>query len=483
MERPVALNCHTRFVGALRHASSVLHPRSSDASTSARSEAFPSAPNSLKGFRGNPHRQFASSWSQNGRKNFLIPVWATNNGDSTESDTAEAALPQFHTIPEALEDIAAGKFVVVLDDEDRENEGDLIIAGDKITTESMAFMVEYTSGVICIAMEGEDLDRLELPLMVDSLDNKEAMRTAFTVTVDLAEGITTGISAEDRSRTIKRLSDPRSFASDFRRPGHIFPLRYQSGGTVVRAGHTEAAVDLSRLAGCHPAGVLCEIVNKEDGSMARTPQLLEFAKRYGLKCITIADLIKYRLKHDTIVEKTGTMDVKTEFGKFEACSYKSTFDGSEYIAFVAGDVKNGESVPVHIHSADYLNDALSSELASAMRWVERQDRGVVIYAVGNASKSQSVLEGLQQLGEKMEGHTKKCETPEHHAVSVQILHDIGVKSIFLLSNVPGVSTEMENLGMQVQGSKVVSKFQVLEDLTGPAAAYLNGHGALHSKLA
>lgn len=484
MERPVSLNTHTNFVGALRHTSSILHPRISDASTSARPEPFPTTHASLKGFRGNSPKGFPVSWSRNSRKNFLIPIWATSNGNVAENGLQEAHHPEFHTIPEALEDIAAGKFVVVLDDEDRENEGDLIIAGDKMTTESMAFMVEYTSGVICIAMEGKDLDRLELPLMVNSAENEEAMRTAFTVTVDLAEGITTGISAKDRTMTIRRLSNPESSPSDFRRPGHIFPLRYQSGGTVVRAGHTEAAVDLARMAGCYPAGVLCEIVNKKDGSMARTPQLLEFAQQHGLKCITIADLIKYRLEHDKIVEKTGTMDVKTDFGKFDACCYRSTFDGSEYVAFVVGDVKDGKGVPVHIHSADYLTDALSSELTSAMKWVDRQDRGVVIYAIGKESRTCSVLEGLQQLGKKTETgqQSEKSGDGKHHAISVQILHDLGVKSIFLLGLSPQSAKEMEGLGMRVEGSRVVGKLQVLEDLSSPAAACLNGHSSLHGEL-
>eukprot|EP00884_Botryococcus_braunii_P002299 jgi/Botrbrau1/1206/Bobra.0163s0014.1 len=199
----------------------------------------------------------------------------------------------FHSIEAALLDIAAGRFVVVLDDEDRENEGDLIIAADKVTPEAMHFMVEHTSGVVCVGMEGRDLDRLALPLMVPSRENEEAMSTAFTITVDAREGTSTGISAEDRSRTIRLLADPTSLPGDFKRPGHIFPLRYREGGVVRRPGHTEASVDLARLAGCYPAGALCEIVNREDGSMARTPQLLEFAREHNLKAITIADLIKY----------------------------------------------------------------------------------------------------------------------------------------------------------------------------------------------
>ena len=202
----------------------------------------------------------------------------------------------FDTIESALEDVRAGKFVVVLDDEDRENEGDLICAADRVTTEAMAFMVEHTSGVICVGMRGEDCDRLELPLMVASRENNECMYTAFTVTADLAAGTTTGISAADRAATLRALAAPSTPAAAFKRPGHIFPLRARPGGVVVRPGHTEAAVDLARLAGCQPAGALCEVVDRRDGSMARTDRLVAFSREHGLKCITIADLIRYRLR-------------------------------------------------------------------------------------------------------------------------------------------------------------------------------------------
>ncbi len=217
----------------------------------------------------------------------------------------EQPLPGFDSIESALADLADGKLVVVLDDEDRENEGDLIMNADKVTTETMAFLVEYTSGVVCISMEGQDLDRLRLPLMVSSAENEESMYTAFAITVDLREDITTGISASDRAKTIRHLANPAAVSGDFRRPGHIFPLRYRPGGVLVRPGHTEAALDLARLSGSFPAGVLCEVVNKEDGSMSRTPELLAFAKQHNLKCITIADLIRYRLRHDQLVQESG----------------------------------------------------------------------------------------------------------------------------------------------------------------------------------
>lgn len=201
--------------------------------------------------------------------------------------------PGFSSIPDALADIAAGKFVVVTDDADRENEGDLIMAAERMTPAAMAFMVEHTSGIVCVGMTGADLDRLQLPLMVPTPENEEAMTTAFTVSVDLKAGTTTGISASDRSATCVALADPTAQPDDFNKPGHIFPLRARPGGVLQRRGHTEAGVDLARLAGCSPAGVLCEIVDRRDGSMAQTPQLLEFARRHDLRCITIDDLAQY----------------------------------------------------------------------------------------------------------------------------------------------------------------------------------------------
>jgi len=259
----------------------------------------------------------------------------------------EQPLPGFDSIKDALNDLAAGKFVVVLDDENRENEGDLICCADKATTELMAYMVEYTTGVICIAMEGSDLDRLKLPLMVSSLENEESMYTAFTITVDLREGISTGISASDRAKTIRHLADPQAKATDFRRPGHIFPLRYRPGGVLVRPGHTEASVDLARLAGSYPAGVLCEIVNKADGSMARTPDLLKYAKEHNLKCITIADLMRYRLRHDKLVTPAGSRTMaSTRHGPMAAHSFTSALDGAEHVVFATGSSSQGSSQPV-----------------------------------------------------------------------------------------------------------------------------------------
>ncbi|GAX74865.1 hypothetical protein CEUSTIGMA_g2311.t1 [Chlamydomonas eustigma] len=268
-------------------------------------------------------------------------------------------LPGFHSIKEALNDLQRGKFVVVLDDEDRENEGDLIICADRVTAEQVAFMVEHTSGVICIGMEGVDLDRLRLPLMVNSIENEEALYTAFTVTVDAREGISTGISAADRALTLKMLSNPQTQPQELRRPGHIFPLRSRPGGVLMRPGHTEASVDLARLSGCYPAGALCEIVNKRDGSMARTPELLQFAKEHDLKCITIADLIRYRLCHDNLISKESTVNLSSPaYGEVQVHTFKSKLDDSVYTALVSGSVSDCQNVLCQIQRQDSIADLL-----------------------------------------------------------------------------------------------------------------------------
>lgn len=351
---------------------------------------------------------------------------------SNGAGVAREGTTGFASIPEALEDIACGKFVVVLDDEDRENEGDLIIAGDKMTTEATAFMVEHTSGLICTAMTGDDLDRLNLPLMVDSAENKEAMRTAFTISVDLAEGVTTGISASDRCKTMQRLSDPQSQASDFQKPGHIFPLRYEPGGVLVRGGHTEAAVDLSRLAGCHPTGVLCEIVDRRDGSMALTPYLCEFAEQHNLKCITIAELIKYRMEHDSIVQNPGVASINLNERSCKAYSFQSLFDKSEYVAFVIGDIGGRHNVPVHLHSANFIADALVPRLGHAMQSMKNEDCGVVVYMVDGSKGPYSTLNYLLEgLGVGGSVENEPFSNSRRVAAIDQILCKLGAESTSL----------------------------------------------------
>src|SRR5690349_1233622 len=243
----------------------------------------------------------------------------------------------FDRVEQAIDAIKRGEFVVVVDDEDRENEGDLIIAAERMTPDKMAFMIRYTSGVICLPMEGARLDELQLPLMVSGSENTEGQRTAFTVSVDAQQGTTTGISAADRCTTVHALIDANTVASDLARPGHIFPLRYRDGGVLKRAGHTEAAVDLARMAGAYPAGVLAEIVN-DDGTMQRMPQLEAFAAEHGLVLVTIADLIRYRRHREKLVRRVSEARIPTQYGDFTAHVFESLLDGVEHLAFVRGDV-------------------------------------------------------------------------------------------------------------------------------------------------
>lgn len=349
-----------------------------------------------------PHtRLSAVSASQNGSASSSSPTFPIFK-PPFDDRPLDAPTPGFDSISDALEAIAAGELVVVLDDEDRENEGDLIAAADRITPEKMAFLVAHSSGVVCVGMEGSDLDRLQIPLMIPPASNEDTMGTAFTVTVDLRDKTTTGISAADRVETIRALADLSSVPHDFKRPGHIFPLRYRPGGVIKRPGHTEASVDLSRLAGCHPAGVLCEVVSA-DGSMARTPELQAFAKQYGLKCITIADLIRYRLKHDTLVEHTAEATFPTRYGTFTAHSYRSLLDGTEHLALIAGRTpKKGEPILTRIHSESTLGDVFGSircdtgpQLDAALMTMAEEGAGVLVYLRGQQGRGLGLAEELE----------------------------------------------------------------------------------------
>ena len=286
--------------------------------------------------------------------------------------------------------IARGEMVVIVDDEDRENEGDLIMAAQFATAEKLAFMVRHTSGVVVAPLTGERCDELRLPMMVDN--NTESHRTAFTISVDLMEGTTTGISAADRAATLRALADPKIIHSAFARPGHIFPLRAREGGVLKRAGHTEAAVDLARLAGCEPAGIICEIQN-DYGTMSRVPELKTFAKQHGLLISSIARLIEYRRHHERLVERMGSANVPTEWGNFECVAYRNTIDGIEHLAFVLGDVASGEPVLTRVHSECLTGDVFGSrrcdcgpQLATAMQAVQTEGRGVVVYLRGHEGR-------------------------------------------------------------------------------------------------
>jgi len=306
------------------------------------------------------------------------------------------------TVEEAIGAFAAGEFVVVIDDEDRENEGDLILAAEAATPEKIAFMVRHTSGLVCIPMQRDRLEALRLPAMV--LSNTESHRTAFTVSVDAKAGTTTGISASDRSVTIRALIDPAAGADDFNRPGHVFPLECRAGGVLERAGHTEAAVDLARAAGLYPAGVLAEIVNA-DGTMARRPQLLEFAARHGLAVLAIRDLVRYRLARERVVRRVSSATIPTEQGTFVAHAYTNDYDGVEHIALVMGLVSGEEGVLARLHTECLIGDvfrsracACSGELSEAMARIAEAGRGVVVYLRSPVHSEEIGVQILDDLG-------------------------------------------------------------------------------------
>ena len=367
----------------------------------------------------------------------------------------------FAPISEAIERIKAGRFVAVVDDADRENEGDLIIAAEKVTTDDIAFMVRHTSGLICAPMTGERLDELRLPLMV--VENTDSHRTAFTVSVDFVAGTTTGISASDRASTIRALIDPVTRPSDLARPGHIFPLRYTEGGVLKRAGHTEAAVDLARLAGLAPAGVLCEIV-AADGSMARLPDLQAFAEEHGIPLVSIADLIAYRRRSEKLVRKVTEAHIPTAFGEYRAVGFESLLDGTQHIALVCGDLGDGEDVLVRVHSECLTGDVFGSrrcdcgfQLHDALRIVAEEGRGVVLYFRGHEGRGIGLMHKLEAYALQEQGRdTVEANLDlgfpadaRDYGVGAQMLVDIGVKSMRLLTNNPAKRAGLEGYGLTI----------------------------------
>ncbi|HYO61040.1 MAG TPA: bifunctional 3,4-dihydroxy-2-butanone-4-phosphate synthase/GTP cyclohydrolase II [Actinomycetota bacterium] len=366
----------------------------------------------------------------------------------------------FARVEEAVEDIRAGKMVIVVDDEDRENEGDLIFAAEKATPEHVSFMVRYCSGIICVPMEGDRLEELNLPLM--SPENSEAMGTAFTISVDAREGTTTGISAADRAATIRTLIDGSKKAGDLARPGHIFPLRYTPGGVLRRAGHTEASVDLARLAGLYPAGVLCEVVN-EDGTMARLPDLEAFAERHDLKMVSIADIIKYRRRNEKLVQRVVEARIPTAFGTWSAIGYES-HDGRTHVALVKGDPRSGGDVLVRVHSECFTGDVLGSircdcgtQLNDAMRKIEEEGRGVVVYIRGHEGRGIGLRHKLEAYAlqdgglDTVEANVELGFSPDSrdYGVGAQILVDLGVSTMRLLTNNPTKRAGLEGYGLQI----------------------------------
>ena len=387
----------------------------------------------------------------------------------------------FGTVEQAIADVRAGKLVLVADDEARENEGDLIAAAEKITPEAINFMLVHGRGLICLTLTQERCEALGLPQMVDH--NTEAHETAFTVSVDAAArfGVTTGISAADRSATIRVAIDPVSTAADLRRPGHVFPLRSRPGGVLQRVGQTEASVDLARLAGLYPAGVICEVLNP-DGTMARRPELERFAAEHGITFITVAQIVAHRLQHERLVHRVAEARLPTPFGEFRIIGYGNDVDDAEHVALVYGDVASGGDVLVRIHSRCLTGDVFGSsrcdcgwQLTTAMRMIAQEGRGAVVYldqegrGIGLLNKLKAYE--LQDAGhDTVEANTQLGFLPDlrNYGIGAQILLDLGVKTIRILTNNP-----MKLVGIEGYGLTIAERVPIIPPRTDENAGYLD----------
>ncbi len=368
---------------------------------------------------------------------------------------------KFNSVEDAIAEIKIGRPVIVVDDESRENEGDLIIAAEKATVENIGFMVRYTSGILCVPMLEQDLNRLKLPMMVDH--NTEKHQTAFTVSVDAKIGTTTGISAHDRVRTIHALVNPSSCPEDLLRPGHVFPLKYKKGGVLKRAGHTEAGLDLAVLAGFSPAAVLSEIVN-ENGSVSKIKEIEQFSKDHSLKVISIDDLVRYRHGHEKLVQCDSSARIPTDFGEFIAYSYTSLLDNTQHIAFVKGNVKNKKDLLVRVHSECLTGDVLGSrrcdcgnQLNLALEKISKEGFGVLVYLRGHEGRGIGLKHklrayNLQDKGRDTVEANEELGLPvdsREYGVGAQILADLGVTSIRLMTNNPAKYSGLAGFGLEI----------------------------------